>query len=531
MLRQTDIISEMAEKEVVADVDTRSSANTDDNGLDQKEVIDVKHHNEEEIAQSGNWYDRRLVKFLPPYSNSMCQIVMLSFVVFMTPGMYNALTGIGGSGIDTTVADNANVALYSTFATIGFFGGTICNLIGVRLCLILGGTGYLLYAGSLLCYTHTSNSGFVIFAGAYLGACAACLWAAQGTIIMSYPTEEKKGRAILVFWIIFNFGAVIGSIIPLADNLQNKTAMANDSTYIAFIVLMGCGSIIALLMLPMSKVWKSDGTKVISQKHPYWKDELIGLYKLLISDRKVILLFPMFFASNWFYTYQFNDFNAGRFNLRTRSLNSLLYWLFQMVGSLFLGSILDLKYFRRSVRSRIGFVILFVFAMVIWGGGLKFQLQFNRTNTNPKSPGHLEPMDYKDGAYIGPMFLYIFYGIFDAMFQTYCLWILGSMSNNPKKTSLYAGFYKGLQSAGAGIVWRLDALAKPYMTLFASSWGLVGGTLLIAIPVVWFKITDHTDAVTDGLPEILNSDELQMIASANGEEEHQTEQTDSYNKV
>lgn len=509
----------MSEKETNTNVELDSSVESSDHYHHDDSHLELKKHSPEEIAASGKWYDRRFIRGIPQYSDSMVQIVMLSFVVFMTPGMYNALSGIGGAGIsDRATADNANVALYSCFATIGFFAGTICNYFGIKACLIGGGTGYFLYSSSLLCFYHTENKGFVIFSGAYLGICASCLWAAQGTIIMSYPTEDKKGRAIMIFWVIFNLGAVIGSVIPLANNINNKGSAVGDSTYIAFMVLMFCGSLIAMCMLPMNKVWKSDGTRVMNKKFPSWKKELIDLYHMLISEPRIFFVFPMFFASNWFYTYQFNDFNAGRFNIRTRSLNSLLYWLSQMFGAIIFGSILDLKCFRRSTRAKIGYIILTVISLAIWGGGLKFQLGFTREDvTSPDAAGEIPPkfapIDFEDGSYIGPMFLYIFYGIFDSMFQTYLFWILGSMSNNPKKTALYAGFYKGLQSAGAAIAWRLDALEKPYMDLFASSWGLVNGSLLIALPLIWFKITDHTDIEKDGLTEVVTDNEIKSVKS------------------
>jgi len=53
----------------------------------------------------------------------------------------------------------------------------------------------------------------VIFAGALLGVCAGLLWTAQGAIMMSYPTEDLKGRYISWFWMIFNLGAVIGGLV------------------------------------------------------------------------------------------------------------------------------------------------------------------------------------------------------------------------------------------------------------------------------------------------------------------------------
>lgn len=48
----------------------------------------------------------------------------------------------------------------------------------------LGGIGYSVYSASFLCYNHTKNRGFVIFAGTLLGVCAAFLWCAQGVVMM-----------------------------------------------------------------------------------------------------------------------------------------------------------------------------------------------------------------------------------------------------------------------------------------------------------------------------------------------------------
>lgn len=43
--------------------------------------------------------------------------------------------------------------------------------------------------------------------------CAALLWTAQGTIMLSYPYEAQKGRYFAWFWTIFNLGGVIGSLV------------------------------------------------------------------------------------------------------------------------------------------------------------------------------------------------------------------------------------------------------------------------------------------------------------------------------
>lgn len=95
----------------------------------------------------------------------------------------------------------------------GFFAGSIVNRLGVRTSLSLGGLGYSVYVASFLVYSKTRNSAFSVFAGALLGACAGILRSAQGCIMLAYPPEGAKGRYISCFWMIFNFGSVLGSIV------------------------------------------------------------------------------------------------------------------------------------------------------------------------------------------------------------------------------------------------------------------------------------------------------------------------------
>lgn len=67
---------------------------------------------------------------------------------------------------------------------------------------------------------------------------------------------------------------------------------------------------------------------------------------------------------------------------------------------------------------------------------------------------------------------------------------MGALTNNGRKLANFAGFYKGIQSAGAAVAFRIDALGVPYMDEFASNWGLLAGSLLLAAPVIWLKVRD-----------------------------------------
>ena len=243
---------------------------------------------------------------------------------------------------------------------LAFFSGTFANVLGVKITMSVGGIGYCLYAASFLCYNHTENQGFVIFAGAFLGLCAGLLWTAQGSIMMSYPPENAKGRYISWFWIIFNTGAVIGSLIPLGQNInRTSNGTVSDGTYIGFIILMVIGGILTLALVNVESVIREDGSKVVMMKNPTWVTEFKGLWECLYLQPWVVALFPMFFSSNIFYTYQQNNMNGAYFNVRTRSLNNLLYWLAQIFAATFWGYALDFPKLRRSVRGKLSFAILF----------------------------------------------------------------------------------------------------------------------------------------------------------------------------
>ena len=357
------------------------------------------------------------------YASPIVQLLLVAMVCFLCPGMFNALSGLGGGGqVDASAQNDAATALYSTFAVVGFFSGTIANMLGVKTTLAFGGLGYCIYAASFLSYNHNQNRGFVVFAGAFLGVCAGLLWTAQGTIMMAYPPEDRKGRYISYFWVIFNLGAVIGSLVPLGQNLNATGATSvNDGTYIGLIVLMLCGAILATFLCNADRIRRHDGSKVILMKNPSWKTEIMGLLETITQSPWVVLLFPMFFASNIFTTYQNNDFNGAHFNTRTRALNNLLYWTSQIVGAIVFGYSLDTK-FRRSIRAKASFIALFVLTFVIWGGGYAWQKkQVTREETENLA---YDRYDWTDGGenYIGPMFLYMFYGFYDAAWQTCIYW-------------------------------------------------------------------------------------------------------------
>ena len=80
---------------------------------------------------------------------------------------------------------------------------------------------------------------------------------------------------------------------------------------------------------------------------------------------------------------------------------------------------------------------------------------------------------------------------------------MGALSNSGRRSANYVGFYKGIQSAGAAVMWSLDSHKLEFIKEFASNWGLLAGSLVVAAPVIWLKITDHVSIEED----LANTDE------------------------
>ncbi|KAI9732014.1 MAG: hypothetical protein M1834_004465 [Cirrosporium novae-zelandiae] len=422
----------------------------------------------------------------------MAQVALVGLIAFTTVGMSSAMGGAGGGGLlNTHQSTNANVAVYSTFAALAFFAGTIYNKIGIRLCLAFGGFGYAVLTSAYMVTAHIGDkaTAYIVVAGCIEGLSAAMLWTAQGAVTMAYPTEDQKGRAFSLFWTLFQMGGVIGSIIPICLNWNSSMGNMSDGTYIAFIVIMLVGCLLPIFLLPSDQVVRPDNTHVVLPTMPTWGSEIKGLLDVLIQDRWIVTLFPFFIASNWFYTYQRNDFNAAEFTLRTRSFNGLWSNFSNMVGVWLMGLALDFKpeRFTRMFRARVGLIWLLVFTLAIWGGGWIFVKDSVRRN--PPDP----LIDLTSPTLYPPrIIIYIFWSLYDGMYQSYAYWLMGSLSNNSRRLSHYSGWYKSLQSAGAAVVWRLDGLKIPYTSMYLSTWMILVGSILAATYVAFWKVLEHS---------------------------------------
>jgi len=190
----------------------------------------------------------------------------------------------------------------------------------------------------------------------------------------------------------------------------------------------------------------------------------------------MLALFPMFFASNYFYAYQ-GALNAHLFDGRTRALNSLLTGVGAIFGAIVIGLVFDLLPFPRRQRAYLSFGLVCICIVATWVGGLAFQVKFTRATPVPN-------WDYTEKAAVGPIILLMAYYIGDASYQGLAYYILSALTNDPFKLARMAGFMKGIQSAGAAVSFGMDAVSTPYLTEHLVSWIM----LLFSLPLAFLVI-------------------------------------------
>lgn len=185
-----------------------------------------------------------------------------------------------------------------------------------------------------------------------------------------------------------------------------------------FISLMFSCALGALFICGREKVLLN-GASLVCVESASWTGAFKGFTHRLRTHSRIFALFPMFFVSNYYYPYLFNDMNLRTFNIRTRALNNSLFWLMEIPGSYAMGLLLDQNGLSRPARARFGFVFVLLLTITIWAGDYIWQRAHNSSVTSASS---LAPLDFHDSEYVGPVIIFLSFGFFDAVWQSFILW-------------------------------------------------------------------------------------------------------------
>lgn len=436
------------------------------------------------------------------WNDALTQLIFVGLCAFCCPGVFNSMQGLGGAGGKNADSGNAaNTALYATFAICGYFGGPIFNLLGNRLCMLLGGLTYAIYSVCMYIVGNVDGAGWIApLGGAILGAGAGIFWTAQGGMMLAYSTPSNQGKNISIFWVIFNLGGVVGGFLAFAINFNESNGQANPALYFTFIGIMAVGAVGSLFLLcSPNKVIKEDGTQVVITPAPPALEDIKG--SLLVATNIDMLLLTMtFLSSNWFYTFQLNYLNGFLFNIRTRGLNSALYWGIQMIGAQVAAWIVDNPRRSAKTNAKICYGAVHVCMIILWAASISVVYTFEGDGYDKDKP-IAKQIDLTDSkrAY-GVILTFLVAGFADAMLQAFSYWMIGGVAKGDTTLAArYSGFYKGIQSAGSAVTWGLD-LSLHYRVQMWIAIAVWAAGAITAYPAV-LRVEDPVPAKSPSLTE------------------------------
>ncbi|KAJ1673950.1 hypothetical protein EV182_004258 [Spiromyces aspiralis] len=398
--------------------------------------------------------------------------------------MFNALLGMGAQrqalqNVSSTehTANNTNTAIYASMTVFSLLGGGIINLLGVRLPLLLSGLTYALNTGSYIYAEHRGPSAlpFVIVSAVLMGVGAGVLWSGQGMVVISYPKEYHRGRFTAFFWVLFNLGGVIGAAILFGISRErDSVSHISLGAYIAILAVQCLGSLVAFALIPPARVVRRDGAYVTGmQQATSGITEARQVLRMFVNPWLLAFL-PMSFASNFFYTYRFNQYNARLFWPRTRGFNNIFYWAMQSAGAFAVSLVLDRQAWPRRRRALIAVALITVLYNAVWLGTLMVEV-FDADRVI--AAGLYDIGDQQGRSAAGAILVYAISGACDAVWQVLAYWFIGNMASDPQIAARYVSFYKCVQSLGSVVAWQLDSRGVRPLVQLIVNWALIDFSL------------------------------------------------------
>lgn len=418
-------------------------------------------------------------------------ILIACGVSFTAPGMWDALGGLGAGGAAEPFAVSAaNALVYGLFSIVCVAAGAINNRIGLKYGLALGAIGYPLYGAGLYTNNVNATTWFMLFGSALCGISAGFFWAAEAAIIIGYPSPGDRAFYLAIWQTAKAAGPIVGGAINLGLNANRTTAgSVSSSTYIVFIVIMCLGLPIALCLSPAHKIWRKDGSKVVSQPAASWAAEFKAVGNLFIS-RRILLLLPAFFIS-YFYNGFMSTWLTTYFTVRSRAFSSFFTNFAGIISSFIIAGLLDSQKLHIKTRGRIAFISIITILIGTWIWATILQKQFYEASEAPV-------FDWFQGGF-GKSYALVFFWQFGGQaFQQFLYWLVGQYATDISNLSHHTGILRGVEALGQTVAWAMQSEGNA--NHFVSIGINFGFTLLCVVPT-WIILSElegsHEVYITD----------------------------------
>ncbi|KAL4948471.1 major facilitator superfamily domain-containing protein [Aspergillus filifer] len=383
------------------------------------------------------------------YRSALFNVIIVGFISFTQPGIWNALNNTGAGGQQKPYLVNGANSL--TFGIMVFgcpLFSILANRYGLRRVLILGTLGYAPYSASLYVNNRYGTEWFVLFGGVTCGIAASALWSSEGAIALGYGSVKDRGKYTGIWLGLRELGQLIGSSIQLSLNVQDgERGKVGYSTYLVLIALQCLGLPLAFLISQPSKVIRADGSSI---PDPTKQKAVLGEFRKLwaqVKKKHILLLIPILVGFNWNGTYQ-GIYLTNYFSVRARTLGSLTSGIAATAANMFWGCVFDLRIISRPHLARITW---FTFAVIMLSlFGWQFANEKLYEDTQP-TIDWAQP-DFGRGFAVNVPFRFM-----NESHYMFVYWLLGVFNDDLETLTLTVGIVRCFESVGSCLAFGIGA--------------------------------------------------------------------------
>ncbi|KAL7419935.1 hypothetical protein Q5752_005854 [Cryptotrichosporon argae] len=387
------------------------------------------------------------------FRGTLFQMFLFGALSFCGPAMSDAISGMGGGGLETPYTANiANAISYGMSCAMTLFGGPLVNKLGIKWACVIAGTLFPLDGSAYYVNSKYGTQWYLIFDAVVGGIGGGFLYVAEATAMLSYPKPEERGKYLSIWVSMRNSGQIIGGIVDLANNIGRATAGAVAvSTYLIFVAFECLGLPTALVLSPTSKVRRSDGTRVPSSADQSWAAEFVALAKHLKSKRSLLMVIPAFYS--FFYGGVFTTYLSLHFSTRSRALSAFITPVGTIVLVSIYGHVIDNKRWTQKKRAWVGLAFWAVpqACVFIWMG-IIYHLY---------TTGSLMSTDidfYNNSNVWAKTYLpYWIMQCFGYACQLYMYWILACFTTDVKASARTGGLFRCFETLGQSISYAINS--------------------------------------------------------------------------
>lgn len=348
---------------------------------------------------------------------------------------------------------------------------------------------------------------------------AAALWVSEAAIGVGYPEENKKGvyskelfslhqmpflmhaLAVAIWFGLNKIGTIIASSIELSLNLGNdQQGSISSETYLILIGLQCLGLPLALLISPIGKLIRSDGTKPEIPERTTFAEGFRRFWRIM-KRPEIAALIPIFLTSQWAQTYEGN-YLTTYFTVRSRALASFIITFLGLFVNIIFGWFLDYDRLSRATRARAGWIILVVAYTVTYIYNLVLEAEYGKQNPSPV-------FDIETPGFARAVAVYCVFFIPYNAFAVWGYWILGCFDHKIENLTFSTAILRSGESLASTISYALGAsqsvsLLKNLLVASVLFWAAIPTTTWSVWQVKEPKKIEEDSEYVNDAPQVVN---------------------------